>query len=111
MEITFASEKLRKAFNDGKELNRQYGQQMADIIKRRMLDIQAAPTLEAMYAIPTLACHELSNNRAGQLAVKLKQPYRLVFEPANDPPPLKEDRGLDRKRVTAIRILEIVNYH
>jgi len=40
-----------------------------------------------------------------------KHPYRLIFEPADNPPPTKDDGGLDWNEVTAIRIVEIEDYH
>ena len=46
------------------------------------------------------------------MAVKLDKGHRLVFEVANDPIPLKPDRGLDWLGVTAIRVLELAeDYH
>jgi hypothetical protein len=36
---------------------------------------------------------------------------RQVFIPANDPVPTRPDGGLDRARVTAVEILEIVDPH
>jgi len=35
----------------------------------------------------------------------------LVFEPATDPLPLTPDGALDWQCVTAIRILEVIDYH
>ncbi len=64
-----------------------------------------------MRALPQARCHELLGNRKGELAVDLKHPYRLIFEPANDPIPRKPDGGLDWTQVTAINILEVVDYH
>lgn len=37
--------------------------------------------------------------------------YRLIFEPANDPIPLKEDGGLDWKNITAVNIIGIEDTH
>lgn len=42
--------------------------------------------------------------------MNLEGPYRLVFEPAS-PIVTKPDGGIDRRAVTAIRVIEIVNYH
>jgi len=55
--------------------------------------------------------HELKSDRRGQLAVDVSKNERLVFEPADDPPPTKPDGGLDWSQVTAVRILEVVDYH
>jgi plasmid maintenance system killer protein len=110
MEITFSSEKLRKVLNDSRQISRNYGK-IAKTIERRLFDMRAVPNLEGLYALPGTGCHELSKNRAGQLAVNLGQPYRLIFKPTNNPLPLKADGGLNRNLVTAIEVLEITDYH
>ena len=50
-------------------------------------------------------------NFKGKLSVDLDGPYRLIFEPADDPIPRKEDGGLDWSRVRSIRILKIEDTH
>jgi proteic killer suppression protein len=37
--------------------------------------------------------------------------FRLIFEPADEPVPRKDDGGLDWTKVTVVRILEIKDYH
>jgi proteic killer suppression protein len=41
----------------------------------------------------------------------LDGPYRLLFEPSQDPVPIKPDGGLDWSLVTAIRITGIDDTH
>lgn len=48
---------------------------------------------------------------AGQFAVDLEHPRRLVFEPAGDPAGYTEGGLVQAERVTAVRILEVVDYH
>ena len=55
--------------------------------------------------------HQLKGNRDEQFAVDLVHPYRLVFEPNHDPLPRKEDGGINLEQVTAIKIMEVVDYH
>jgi hypothetical protein len=76
----------------------------------RLASLLAAATLADMENVPG-RCHALTGDRAGQFAVDLWGPNRLIFEPASDPLPRKSDGGIDRDQVTEIRILEIVNYH
>lgn len=64
-----------------------------------------------MRQLPGARCHELTANLKGKLAVDLDHPYRLLFEPAHNPVPCKHDGGLDWTKVTAITVLEILNYH
>ena len=87
-----------------------FGKDQTKKLQARLDDLQAALTLEVMRPLPG-RCHELKGDRKGQLALSLKEPYRLIFEPANDPIPTKPDGGLDWPSVTEIRILEVVDYH
>jgi hypothetical protein len=50
-------------------------------------------------------------DRRPQFSVWLEQPYRLILEPAHDPVPQIEDGTIDRRQVTAVSIIEIVDYH
>ena len=56
-------------------------------------------------------CHELIGDRGGQLSLDLDHPYRLIFEPANDPIPCKTDGGLEWKDVTAVEIVGVEDTH
>lgn len=56
-------------------------------------------------------CHPLRADRAGQFAVSLRGPYRLIFEPDHNPVPRLDNGGIDKSRVTRIRIKEVENYH
>lgn len=74
--------------------------------------------LEALAAVEALAdmrpmpgrCHELHEDRAGQLSLDLDHPYRLLFRPADDP-----DRGpgggLDWSAVCAVVVIGIEDTH
>ena len=55
--------------------------------------------------------HQLAADRDEQFAVNLDGKMRLVFDIANDPVPRRADGGIDLGLVTAIRILEVVDYH
>lgn len=63
--------------------------------------------------MPTLPgrCHELTADRKGTLSIDLDGPYRLIFKPAESPPPAKPDGGLAWDLVTAIEILEVEDTH
>ena len=110
MEIVFASDKLRKLCNDRKKIQKKYGQNQGRKLRRRLDDLDAANVLEDCRLLPG-DCHELKGTRAHQLAMDLAGGYRLIFEAAHNPTPRKEDGGLDWAQVTAVRILEIEDYH
>jgi toxin HigB-1 len=108
--IVFPSERMAAEFNSLKALSRSYGAEQARRILKRLDELLAADNLEVMRTLPG-RCHELKHDRAGQLAIDVRHPYRLIFEPANEPIPRKEDGGLDWSKVTRIRILEVEDYH
>jgi proteic killer suppression protein len=84
---------------------------MAKLLKRRLDDLYAAENLEQFRSLPQARCHELTQDRKGQLAIDLEHPKRLILKPANSPVPLKPDNGLDWARLTTVEIIEIVDYH
>jgi len=111
VDILFQDRKLGKVCNDDSLLAQKFGPVRAKLIKRRLYQCRAAENLEVLRSLPQVRCHELKGNREGTLAVDLDHPYRLIFEPANDPIPRKLDGGLDWTGVTAIRVLSVEDYH
>jgi proteic killer suppression protein len=108
--ILFASERLRTTINSKKALRRMYGDAGAKAVARRMFDLRAAATLDDMYGLPG-RCEELKGDRKGQFSLHLHAGFRLILEPADEPLPFKDDGGIDRSAVTAVRIVEVVDYH
>jgi proteic killer suppression protein len=110
MNIRFTDKKLEKLVNNFKLLQKAVGSICAKIIRRRLDDLDAANTLEDMRYLPG-KCHELRENRKGQLAIDVEQPDRLIFVPDHDPVPLTENGALSWTAVNSIKIIEITNYH
>ena len=111
MKIEFKSHKLKKSVESPKAILKHYGAN-AKKVKQRLEELESAPTLKEFKNIPAAYCHELKQNRKGQLAVAISGNHRIIFEPDHNPLPLKEDGGLDWTGITAIRILEISeDYH
>lgn len=111
MEVTFAKSKLAKVCNSESKLRGEYGPRMAGLIQQRLFELADSATLEDLRHIVGARCHELTQNLKGMLAVDLVHPDRLVFRPTADPPPEKPDGGLDWKKVTAIEVVDIGDYH
>ena len=101
---------MAKVCASDREGSRHWGPDNWRILKRRLASLLAAPTLAAMEGVPG-NCHQLTSDRAGEFAVTLWGPYRLVFAPANEPIPTLEGGGIDISAVTRIEIREVVNYH
>jgi proteic killer suppression protein len=109
MRIFFRTSKLERFFSSSRELRRAYGKDSGDRITLRLRELRTLDNLSEATRIPG-RCHELKGERKGQLALDLKHPYRLVFEPTQ-PAPLKPDGGLDWTKVESVVIIEVVDYH
>jgi len=113
IDLVFASNKLKKQFNEEKAMLKAFGQSRAKRIKAVMTALRAAPSL-GIFAppySPPHRCHELTGNRRGKLSLDLDGPYRLIIQPMNNPLPKRPEGGLDWNRVTAIKILGVENTH
>lgn len=111
VEIFFKSAKLAKVLNQEALLRKTYGAVNAKQIRLRMAVLAAASNLADVPVARPERRHELAGDRAGCFAVDAQQPFRIIFTPANDPPPKKPGGGFHLQRVTEITILEIVDYH
>ena len=110
MEISYKDKKVEKQLTNPKEMQKSFGS-LARKVNQRLKELNDAENLAVMRTIPAAHCHELTGNRKGELAVNVSVNYRLVFEPNHQPPPQKEDGGLDWELVTKIKINEITDYH
>jgi proteic killer suppression protein len=110
MHITFKTRKLQKICSESKESMKHLGAKRGLKLQQRMTELRAADSLADISRLPPARCHELTNNRKGQLSVDLEHPYRLIFIPANEPIPLRDGR-LAREEVTEIEIIEVTDTH
>ncbi len=110
MEIAFPIGDDPDDWNESKRLVRRHNIQRAKLIRRRLDDLKAAPSLEVMRDLGG-RCHELRGNRAGQLSLDLDGPYRLLFRPVHNPVPTKSDGGLDWSKVVEIILVGVVDTH
>lgn len=91
-------------------LKKREGDLRAKKIRQRLDDLCAADNLEQMQSLPG-RCHELSGDRKRQLSLDLDHPWRLIFIPADQPPAIKPDGGIDWKNVRTIEIIGIEDTH
>ena len=110
LEIRFRKRKLQRICNSRKALRQTFGV-MADVIENRLLVLDAANHLGLVPTARPIRRHQLLGKRRCQFAVDLDHPFRLVFQPDHDPIPMAPDGGIDINAVTAIEIIEIVDYH
>ena len=78
---------------------------------KRLAVLKAARTLALVPTTPPDRRHQLHGDRDEQFAVNLVHPHRLIFKPNHEPLPRKDDGGIDTGQVTAITIIEVVDYH
>jgi toxin HigB-1 len=110
MEIYFADSKFQKLCQSERTLQKEHGPTRTRKILRHLERLRFAHNLADMRLVSG-RCHELHGDRAGQLALDLDHPYRLIFRPYHEPIPTKVDGGLDWQQVTAILIIAVEDYH
>ena len=113
MEITFATNKLRKQCNESKAMIKAHGPQRSRKLMIVMTSLRAASNL-GIFAppySPPHRCHELTGNMKGLMSLDLDHPYRLIIKPVNDPLPEHPEGGLDWTKVTAIEIQGVEDTH
>ncbi len=110
MDISFKTGKLRNLCNDDRKATRAHGRPCAKKLRSRLDDLADCGNLEEMRFLPG-RCHELEGDLVGHFALDLHGGMRLVFVPAEEPPPQKADGGVDWRKVTAIHIVGVRDYH
>lgn len=114
MEIFITDKKLRGAIEDDDACRRRFGADMAKKMKLRIAALCAAESLVDFWPPKSgpERCHELKGNRTGTFSIDVKQPYRLLFKPAEEPP--ESDSPDEQKRwrlITGIELLGIEDTH
>lgn len=98
MEIQYSNRSIEKVCTNASVAIKKHGQEMAYKIHQRIGEIHAADSVEQMIQFKIGRCHALRQNRKGQYAVELVNPYRLVFEKREN-------------EIQVVNIIEIVDYH
>ena len=110
MEITFRDKKLLVLANDDRKSLQKLGKVRSERFKTRLIQLQSAQTLEEVRNLPG-NYHELAGNRKGQWSCDLDQPYRLIFEPHEDPVPTDDKGRYIWLEIKGIEVIEIIDYH
>jgi len=102
---------MEKHCRDRQGAVKKWGADQGRQVMRRIDEMRDVNSLADLTKFPAIRFHDLIGNRKGQFSVDVKDPYRLVFEPANDPIPRDEAGGIALDQVTIVRLLEVVNTH
>ena len=90
--------------------SRKLGAIRAKLYKARLDDLHDAESLEELRHVPG-NYHELTQDRKGQWACDLDQPYRLIFVPQENPIPTNKDGKYVWIEIKGVEIIEAINYH
>lgn len=110
MKISFVDHNLKKYASNEKVCKKKLGKKRANLFLRRISELTAANTLEDVRYLPG-HYHELTNDRKGQWACDLDQPYRLIFRPSDKPIPEDEYHRFIWAEIIGVDIMEIIDYH
>ena len=108
MDILFLNTALEALCHDDRIQKKKLGAIGAKKLRSRLADLDAVTRVSELVAGRP---HPLTGDRRGEFALDLDGGRRLVFEPADSPPPTRNDDSIDWKRVTRVRITYIGDYH
>lgn len=108
MEIRFKDKQLQDLCNKKVAAVKKLGDIGARKLRTRLADIAAASRVSDLIAGNP---HPLKGGRLGQFSLDLAGGSRLVFAPANDPMPRRDDASIDWSAVTIVCIEYIGDYH
>lgn len=110
MNITFANKKLEKWANNIALAQKKLGNERAVKYHQRLGDIHDVESFNDLRYLPG-NFHNLSGDRNGQWSCSLDHPYRLIFEPAEQPVPTNEHGTPILTEMRIVEIIEIADYH
>lgn len=110
MDFSFATGRLQKELSDEKSMRRAYGERTR-ALQNRLTVLAAAEKLSDVPRGSPDWLEQLKGDRDEQFSVVMTRNWRLIFEVDHDPIPRLKDGGIDLDRVTAIRFVEVVDYH
>lgn len=108
MEIKFKNKQVRELCEKRAVAVKKLGDICTRKLQTRLADIEAASRVSDLSAGNP---HPLAGDRLGQFALDLAGGWRLVFSPANEPIPRRDDASIDWSAVTIVCIEYVGDYH
>jgi plasmid maintenance system killer protein len=104
--LAFASKTLREICEDEEQAERRFGKKVAESLKHRLADLEAAPA-------PTdlIAGRLQLQNPTGNYSVRLVDGFCLEFAANHVKNPLDKNKNVDWKKVSRIQIVRIGKCH
>lgn len=109
IDIEWKDRKLARLAQTDAGGRRKFGDRRWSVMRRRLQVLYSAETLADARGVGGF--HLLTGDRAGSYAMNLDGAYRLVFRPKDEPLLQFHTGGIDENAVTAVVILQVVNYH
>jgi len=110
MDFSFATRRLERELADERAMKRAYGER-SRALQNRLSVLAVAQKLSDVPRGPPDWLEQLTGDRDERFSVVLTKNWRLIFEVDHNPIPRRDDGGIDLERVTAIRFIEVVDYH
>lgn len=110
MDVTTKDKNLLLALQNDPKAAKKFGANMLRVLQQRIKHLQRVNNLEEIRNYPG-RFHELVDNRKGQWACDLGQPYRLVFIPHENPIPTDENGKYIWIEIKGVELIEVTNYH
>ena len=110
MEVSFASDRLKKTCEPVAERKRRFDEPTAGKLKTRLDDLDAAHSMEDMRNLPG-HWEELKGDRRGQFSCRLAGGLRLIVRPRRQPARTRPDGGLDWRAVDQVTVVDVLDYH
>ena len=110
MNVTSDNKDLKLTLNDSKKALKKFGPIRGKLLLKRVNALALAETLEDVRNLPG-HFHELKEDRKGEWACDLDQPYRLIFTPHERPIPTDADGKYIWIEIKGVELIEVTNYH
>jgi len=108
VEIAFAKKSLRQLCESERRGRRLLGASVAERLKRRLADFQAAECVTDLVAGRP---REIESAQPGHMAIDLGEGFQLTFASNHGQAPLADGSRIDWSRVSRVKILSIERHH
>lgn len=108
MTISYSDTKIRRCCLESTVAAKELGADSCRKLRSRISDLSAAKTVSELVAGRP---HPYKGKNERRFSLDLAQGKRLLFVPTKDPPPLKEDGGIDWGLVTEVTIVFLGDNH
>ena len=105
VKIFFVNEALARSCNDDAVRERRFGTPVAQVLRRRLAQIDAAEHLAELRHIPAIRLRAFADDK---LTVALGATADLQMRPRDDPPPRLEDCSLYEHAVRTLLITDVL---